>query len=63
MSEETDDPRLGAVFTDHGLGLRFEVVWSGGPGLTQCRQISHVWRVMAFYAWQYWEDAANGTQP
>ena len=52
------DPRLGAVFTDHGSGLRFEVVWSGGPGLSQCRQISHVWRVMAFYAWRYWEDAA-----
>ena len=49
---------LGAVFTDHGSGFRFEVIWAGGPGLSQFRQISHVWRVMAFYAWRYWEDAA-----
>ena len=50
--------RIGTVVDDWRTGAQFIVVWSGGPGLSQCRQISHVWRVMAFYAWRYWEDAA-----
>ena len=50
--------RIGAVVLDWLTGAQFTVVWSGGPGLSQCRQISHVWRVMAFYGWRYWEDAA-----
>ena len=41
--------RIGAVVSDWFTGKQFVVVWAGGPGLSQCRQISHVWRVAAFY--------------